>query len=137
MVCSNHNRLVLEINQGCPRGFEFTLLEKIYDSGEDTYKEVPFDLTGRTIEVQVKMAPYIKLPALISKTITQDSDSDLVGLISEPTEGKFVMQFTKEDVDKLPPNDYALIVLLVDSEQSKYHLSGDGNNYAIFRVCYE
>ena len=137
MVCSNHNRLVVEVNQGCPRGFGFTLLEKVYSPSGDTYEERPVNLTDQAIEVKVKMAPYDKLPALISKLVTSDSDNTIDGMINNPTQGEFVVYFTQEDTVKLPPNDYALIMRLIGNGTSVYHLSGDGNNYAIFRVCYE
>lgn len=127
--------MVLELNQGCPRGFGFTLMQKII--ANDNEVEIPVDLTNQSIEVEVKMAPYVKLPALIHKVITETSDSITDGIITNPTAGNFTIQFTEEDSIKLRPNDYALIIKLIGNGSSVFHLSGDGNNYAIFRVCYE
>lgn len=134
MVC-NSDRLVLEINQGCPRGFGFTLKQKVWNNDTNEYNMVPVDLTGLTINVQVKMAPYVTLPALIEKNITEVEDLTQ-GQITEPTKGKFTLQITQEDSVKLNPGEYALVINMVDKD-TLTHLSGDGNNYAIYRVCYQ
>lgn len=134
MVC-NSDRLVLEINQGCPRGFGFTLKQKVWNNDTNKYNMVPVDLTGLTINVQVKMAPYITLPALIEKNITEVEDLTQ-GQITDATNGKFKLQITQEDSVKLNPGEYALVINMVDKD-TLTHLSGDGNNYAIYRVCYQ
>lgn len=134
MVC-NSNRLVLEINQGCPRGFGFTLKQKVWNNDTNEYNMVPVDLTGLTINVQVKMAPYVTLPALIEKNITEVEDLTQ-GQITDATNGKFKLQITQEESVKLNPGEYALVINRVDKD-TLTHLSGDGNNYAIYRVCYQ
>lgn len=134
MVC-NSDRLVLEINQGCPRGFGFTLKRKIWKNDTNEYNMVPVDLTGLTINVQVKMAPYVTLPALIEKNITEVEDLTQ-GQITDATNGKFKLQITQEESVKLNPGEYALVINMVDKD-TLTHLSGDGNNYAIYRVCYQ
>lgn len=134
MVC-NSNRLVLEINQGCPRGFGFTLKQKVWNNDTNEYNMVPVDLTGLTINVQVKMAPYVTLPALIEKNITEVEDLTQ-GQITDATNGKFKLQITQEESVKLNPGEYALVINMVD-KGTLTHLSGDGNNYAIYRVCYQ
>lgn len=136
MVCSNHDRMVVELNQGCPRGFGFTLLQKmVVDNNVEL--EIPVNLTDQSIEVEVKTAPYAKLPALIHKVVSATSDTITDGIITDPATGQFVVQFTHEDTVKLPPNDYALIMRLLGNDTSVFHLSGDGNNYSILRICYE
>lgn len=134
MVC-NSDRLVLEINQGCPRGFGFTLKQKVWNNDTNEYNMVPVDLTGLTINVQVKRAPYVTLPALIEKNITEVEDLTQ-GQITDATNGKFKLQITQEDSVKLNPGEYALVINMVDKD-TLTHLSGDGNNYAIYRVCYQ
>lgn len=134
MVC-NSDRLVLEINQGCPRGFGFTLKQKVWNNDTNEYNMVPVDLTGLTVNVQVKMAPYVTLPALIEKNITEVEDLTQ-GQITDATNGKFKLQITQEDSVKLNPGEYALVINMVDKD-TLTHLSGDGNNYAIYRVCYQ
>lgn len=136
MSCNNGKHLVLEVNQGYPRGYSFTINQIHYTLDEDG-NEIgviePLDLTGYTIEFRVKEAPYYKLKSLISKDITTTEDLTQ-GWISEPTEGKFQVQLTKEDTLKLPPKDYALCVYIKDKDTFT-NISGDGNKFAIFRVC--
>lgn len=136
MTCNNNEHLVLEINQGCPRGYSFTINQQtrgINEDGNEIIVIEPLDLTGYTIEFRVKEAPYYKLPSLISKDITEN-EVPTVGFIEEPTEGKFQVQLTMEDTLKLPPRDYALCVYLKDKDTFT-NISGDGNRFAIFRVC--
>lgn len=129
------NKLVLEVNQGCPRGYAFTVRQKVYnDEGNITYN--PLDLTGMTIEFLVKKAPYYKLPSLISKYITESSSTIDTGQITDGANGQFMVQITQEESVKLPPGEYALIIRIIDKDTVN-HLSGDGNNYAIYRVCYQ
>lgn len=136
MTCNNGSHLVLEVNQGCPRGYSFTLNQIRYTLDEDG-NEVgviePLDLTNLVVEFRVKEAPYYKLKSLISKDITEVEDLTK-GWISEPTEGKFQVQLTMEDTLKLPPKDYALCIYLKDKDTFT-NISGDGNKFAIFRVC--
>lgn len=128
------DKLVLEINQGCPRGFGFTIKQKIYNEDEVTY--TPLDLTGLEVEFLVKKAPYYKLPSLIEKYITEATDLADVGQITDASNGKFYVQITLQDSIKLPPGEYALMIRIIDKDTVS-HLSGDGNNYAIYRVCYQ
>lgn len=136
MTCNNGSHLVLEVNQGCPRGYSFTLNQIHYTLDEDG-NEVgviePLDLTNLVVEFRVKEAPYYKLKSLISKDITTTEDLTK-GWISEPTLGQFQVQLTMEDTLKLPPKDYALCIYLKDKDTFT-NISGDGNKFAIFRVC--
>ena len=134
-MVSNCNRLILEINQGCPRGYSFTINQKVYNLETKEYETSPLNLTDLTINVQVKYAPYVTLPALIEKNITEVEDLTQ-GQITDPTNGKFTLQITKDDSVKLNPGEYALIINIIDKD-TLTHLSGDGNNYAIYRVCYQ
>lgn len=128
------NRLVMEVNQGCPRGFSFTLLQSQINSESGETEQVPIDLTNYTVRFRVKAAPYYKLENLIQKDITTTSDSQSVGIITNPTDGKFQVQLTMEDTLKLPPAEYALCIYL-DNNGCMTNISGEGNRYAIFRVC--
>lgn len=125
MVC-HHDRMVVEVNQGCPRGFSFTLLQD----------EQPMDLTNLTVLFQVKISPYFKLPSLIEKEVTEDSDRTTVGVITDPTQGVFQIQLTMEDTLKLPPDDYPLMITIVDKD-TRTNISSDGNYNAVFRVCHQ
>lgn len=129
------DKIVLEVNQGCPRGFGFTLKMKVWNNETNEYDIVPVDLTGLTINVQIKMAPYVTLPALIEKNITEVEDLTQ-GQITDAINGKFTLQITQEESVKLNPGEYALIMNMVDKD-TLTHLSGSGNNYGIYRVCYQ
>lgn len=136
MVCDNGKHLVLEVNQGCPRGYSFTIKQQIRGINEEGNEIIilePLDLTGYTIQFRIKEAPYYKLKSLISKDITEVEDFTQ-GVIGEPTEGRFQVQLTMEDTLKLPPKDYALCIYIKDKETFT-NISGDGNKFAIFRVC--
>lgn len=129
-----NEKLVVEVNQGCPRGYQFTINQRILNN-DCEYNITPLNLTGLTINVQIKKAPYYKLPALIEKNINESSDAD-TGFIENASEGRFVLQINKEDSIKLPPGEYSLLIQIIDQD-TYTHLSGDGDNYAIYRVCYQ
>lgn len=129
------DKLVVEVNQGCPRGYAFTVNQRVCNT-DGTYNIAPLDLTGMTIEFLVKKAPYYKLPSLISKYITESSSLVDTGQITDGTKGQFYVQLTLEETVKLPPGEYALMIRIIDKDTVS-HLSGDGNNYAIYRVCYQ
>lgn len=134
-MVSNCNRLILEINQGCPRGYSFTIRQKVYNPETDEYEIGPLDLTGLTVNVQIKRAPYYTLPSLIEKNITEVEDLTM-GQIVDAVNGKFNIQFTEDDSVKLNPGEYALIIYIVDKDTYTL-ISGEGNNYGIYRVCYQ
>lgn len=129
------NKLVLEVNQGCPRGYAFTVNQRICNT-DGSYSTSPLDLTGMTIEFLVKKAPYYKLPSLIEKHITETSSLTDTGQITDSENGQFFIQINQDESVKLPPGEYALIIRIIDKDTVS-HLSGDGNNYAIYRVCYQ
>lgn len=129
------DKLVLEVNQGCPRGYAFTIRQKVCNP-EGTTSIEPLDLTGMKIEFLVKHAAYYKLPSLISKLITETSSLVDTGQITDAKKGQFFIQITQEESIKLPPGEYALMMRIIDKDTIN-HISGDGNNYAIYRVCYQ
>lgn len=130
------NRLVMEVNQGCARGYAFTLLQNVCNSYTGEYEEQPLDLTRYSVEFQVKLSPYFKIRPLIAKSITTDSDSATVGVITDPENGVFQVQLTQADTLKLPPRDYSLCIYLKELDCDVWtNISGEGNKFAIFRVC--
>lgn len=135
MVCTDNNRLVVEINQGCPRGFSFTINQKIYNYNTNEYDKQPIDLTGLTINIQIKKAPYYQLPTLINKNITEKEDVTQ-GQIVDPLNGKFTLQITKQESTFLNPGEYALMIYMIDQDTCT-NLSSNKNDYAIYRVCYQ
>lgn len=126
MTCDTDNRLVVEINQGVNRGYAFTIMAD----------NIPMNLTNYKVRFAVKIAPYYSLKSLIEKEISIDSDENTIGRITDPVNGKFQVQLTKEDTLKLPPNDYALIMQLTDGEVVT-NISGVGKQFGLFRVCGE
>lgn len=125
MACDK-NRLILEINQGVARGYNFTI--KV--DGQ------PMNLSGYKVRVAVKIAPYYSLASLIQKEVSENSNEITEGLITDPNNGKFQIQFTKQDTLLLQPDDYALIVQLVDKD-TVTNISGEGRQFALLRVCGE
>ena len=121
MLC-NSNRLVVEVKQGEARSFGFTI----------KHNKEPMDLTDYQVVVQVKKSPYFKVQSLINKVITAElSDS---GQIYDAELGKFKVTFTEKDTVTLPPNDYFLIIYLVNGP-TKIIISGEGNTSGILRFC--
>lgn len=110
--------------------------------GENISREVsitvsggqPFDLTNYdNITVEVKKAPYEQFEPIFTKVITQDSDMDTMGRITNPSQGKFQIRFTEEDTS-IPATDYYLIIYLNGNGSSDIISSNCCNN-AIYRVC--
>lgn len=135
MTCNCNNNLILEINQGCPRSYTFTINQKKYieEDKQITEEITPLDLSGTKIIFEVKEAPYYKLKPLISKTIDENNSSN--GYISNPTGGQFQIYVSLNDTLILPPNDYALCIYLKNGDGSFTNISGEGNKFAIFRIC--
>lgn len=135
MSCECNNHLILEINQGAPRNYGFTINQNIYTivDNQEQIVQNPVDLTNTKVIFQVKEAPYYKLKPLIEKIITNEEQVG-VGVITSPTDGKFTVAITLDDTLLLPPKDYALCIYL-DTNGSFTNISGEGNKYAIFRVC--
>lgn len=121
MLC-NSNRLVVEVKQGEARSFGFTV----------KHNKEPMDLTDYQVVVQVKQSPYFKVQPLIEKIVTTElTDS---GQIYDPELGKFKVTFTEKDTVTLPPNDYFLIIYLINGP-TKIIISGEGNTSGILRFC--
>lgn len=123
-LCNCSQRLLLEIKQGTSRTYGFTIKQ----GGN------PMDLTKYTVIFEVKPAPYYTVPDLIYKELTTTSDDRVVGNIYNPTEGQFKVTFNIEDYIKLPPNDYYLVVTLVEGT-TRIIISGEGQASGIFRIC--
>lgn len=121
MLC-NSNRLVVEVKQGEARSFGFTV----------KHNKEPMDLTNYQVVVQVKKSPYFKVKSLIEKIITTTLSNS--GQIYDPELGQFKVTFTEKDTVTLPPNDYFLIIYLVNGP-TKIIISGEGNTSGILRFC--
>lgn len=133
MACKN-NRLVIKIKSGEAKDYGITVKVKsgIDESGNLVYK--PLNLTEYTVDFEIKLYPYFSVEPIIYKHITTLEDGS-VGWITDPLNGKFKVQITLEDMQKLIPNkDYYLIVTLLNGED-RIIISGEGDTSGIFRVC--
>lgn len=128
------NRLVLEINQGCPRGFAFTANQRVYDGEQDEWVEQPINLKGMKIMLQVKPSPYYSVRPFIEKIISEEDSTN--GFISDATAGQFQFQFSMEDTLKLPPAEYPMLIYMINQD-TYTNIGGEGNNNPIFRVCHQ
>lgn len=135
MSCKCSTHLILEINQGCPRSYGFTINQKVYTEkdGITIEKIIPLDLSGMEVVFQVKEAPYFKLKPLISKVLNETEND--IGFITDAVNGKFQVHISLDDTLKLPPKDYALCIYLRGGDDNYTNISGDGNSFAIFRIC--
>lgn len=116
-------QLVVQVKQGEDLNFPMAL----------TTNGQPLDITGATIICEAKKAPYLTTAPMFTKTITETSDSETVGLITYPATGKFEIRFTSLDTS-YPPYDYYLVITLILNDQEDI-ISSSGNNSAIYRVC--
>lgn len=134
MACKN-NRLVMKIKSGEARGFGFTIKTntgRVDTSGQPIYRVL--DLTNYTVEFQIKKYPYYTVEPIINKEITELQDGS-TGWITDPRNGKFTVQITLDDLEKLiPEKDYYLIITLINGE-TRLIISGEGDKSGIFRVC--
>lgn len=130
------NTLVMEVNQGCPRGFALTLLQNVYDPTTGEYHTEPVNLNEYNILCEVKLSPYRSIRPLIKKIITTDSDEENVGKVTDGIAGKFTIQITEDDLKCLAPQDYSLLLYL-ENNGIYTNIGADGNQYAIFRVCHQ
>lgn len=128
--------LLMEVNQGCPRGFAFTIMQRICDPVSGEYSEVPVNLNEYNVSFQVKLSPFAGVAPIINKLITQTSDEVNVGRITNGINGEFKVQLTGDDLRCLVPQDYNLLLYL-EKDGIYTNLGADGKAYAIFRVCHQ
>lgn len=93
----------------------------------------PMDLSLYNIRFQVKRAPLEKVEPIIDKLITTTSDMNTVGMITDPSNGRFVVHLTKEDTS-FPNTEYSLIISL-EQEGLIDIISSKCCNKAIYRIC--
>lgn len=130
MYCNNN--LILELKQGEDRTFGFTIVQNINNN------EVPLDLTGYNIKVEVRQQPYSQVTPFINKLL--DTTETIDGYIYNPTGGQFQIRFNDIDFNGYPPNDYYLSVYIINDDTNSddptiVNISGNGNNTSIIRFC--
>lgn len=93
----------------------------------------PMDLSNYTVRFEVKRSPLVTAKPIISKDITTVSDSNTIGIINSPTEGKFLVHLLSEDTS-YPIGDYYLIIALVAPHTNDIISSGCCSG-AKFKIC--
>ena len=117
------SELILNVKQGEEINVGFNIKEN----------GVAMDLTEYNIRFQVKQAPLEKVRPIIDKLINTTSDMNTVGMITDPTDGRFVVHLTKEDTS-FPNTEYSLIISL-EQEGLIDIISSKCCNKAIYRIC--
>ena len=115
-------RVILKLKQG----EALPISMKIKQDGE------ALDLTGYTIRLQVKDAPYVNVEPIFEKVITEESDINTVGQITSAGSGQFQVMFTEEDTS-YPTAEYSLVIFL-DNGTTKDIISSNcccGGQYII------
>jgi len=116
-------QLILKVKQGEELSKDFTLKAD----------GVAMNLTGATIVVEAKKAPYASQIPIFTKTITETSNEETIGKITYPLQGKFVLRLLTADTS-FAPNDYYLVIRLDLNNQKDIISSSDCSN-AIYRIC--
>lgn len=96
--------------------------------------DIPLDLSSyQNVTVQVKKAPLVTAKPMFEKVITTVSDDTKDGVITSPSNGEFVIRFTKEDTS-YPAGDYFFVMILNGNGMSDI-VSSTCCNQAIYRIC--
>lgn len=105
-------------------------------SNPDTYivrdgqKFVPFDLTDYSIYFKILGAATANAAVLAQHLITQTSDVEVDGQITDATNGEFTFTITSDDTIKVGLGKHPIMIELVDSNtlQSQFILTEGGEN---------
>ena len=92
---------------------------------------VPFDLNPYAIRFRVLGSPTANAKVLIEKIITQVSDEDKVGRITNPAQGEFTFTINADDsINKLSLGNHPISIdsLDVDSLEYQFTLTEGGAN---------
>ena len=123
MSCDcNEDRVELVIKQGEQRSYIFNITDR---------EGNPVNLSGCTIEIQVKNYPLYKVKSLIEIILSQANTEN--GYINNVDGGQFTLIITEEQSSSLPPKDYYLIITLIKSD-SRIIISGEGSSSGILVV---
>jgi len=117
------SQLVLNIKQGEDINIDMTIKQ---DGSA-------LNLTGGTIKFQVKRAPLLSSPAIVEKVITESTDSEVVGQITNASAGEITIKLLTADTS-FPPNDYYLVLWLILNGNEDI-ISSSNCGEAIYRIC--
>ena len=123
MSCDcNDDRVVLLMKQGEQRSFIFNITDS---------EGRPLDLTGRTILVDIKKYPLVKITPIYS--ILLDTIEGDNGYINDPMNGQFTLTITEEQ-SSLNPAEYYLIITMITGEE-RIIISGEGDLSGVLKIC--
>jgi len=94
---------------------------------------VPLDISGSTVRFIVKRVNQESAPPLFPiKNITETSNINTVGQITNPSVGELEVRINKSDT-AFPPNDYYLVIFLDTGNQADI-ISADCGNSGLYRI---
>lgn len=105
--CCGKKPLELKIKKGESKGFAFTLSK----NGQ------PLDLSGNQMLMQVRENLTDDGVYLIEKTISENSDAETQGLISDAANGKFYFKVNESDIENMSTTKPYYVAI--------YHINGD------------
>lgn len=123
-MVDKHCGLKVRIKQG-------EVLNKIFTIKQG---DLPLDLSPYKVRVQVKNSPNIKGKSIIDKIITQTSDINKEGQITNPGGGEFILHITEED-SSFPIQDYYLVISIMEDDVYNNIISSSDCSTAMFSIC--
>lgn len=126
------------IVKGETKGFSSTI--NVLD--EDTNNTfVPLDLNNYTIQFRVMGSATADAEVLVEHLITQNTDVETEGQITEPEQGQFTFVITEEDTETLGLGKFPIQLRLLDAETLEHEftiteggLNGEYNAITIVQV---
>ena len=125
MACNcNEDRLILNVKQGEDKSFSIAIKDK---------QSNPVDLTGYTVEVNIKKYPLFKVDSLITKVfgVTPVDGS----YIADAEDGEIILKILAEETIKLNPDFYYLIITLINGNGNRTIISGEGDKSGVLKIC--
>lgn len=124
MTCCCEKALELKIKKGESIGFAFTLSEK----------GVPVDLTNSSMVLEVRDGVEDTGTYVFTKTITTESDPDTVGIINQPTNGKFFFKVNDSDTGDMSTSKPYFAAIYHIEDDTKTCISANNHQMARFIV---
>lgn len=117
------SQLVFNVKQGEDINIDFTIKK----DGS------PLNLTGATIKFQVKRSPSLSCSSMVEKVITESTDLETIGQITNAPAGQLSVRLLPADTSFSPNDYYAVIWLIANGNEDIISSSNCGE--AIYRIC--
>lgn len=108
---------------------------------EDETDFLPFDLTDYSVEFRVMGAPTADAEVLLSKIITQNTDEDIEGRITDAEYGQFTFTVTDENTQTLGLGKFPIQLRILNADTLEHiftltegGLNGEFNAITIVQV---